>query len=245
MGVSDSGISGDRAFPETSWSVIVQARDPASPSYTRQLRRLVELYWRPVYCVVRHAWTKDHDDAKDLTQDFFATVIFDRALLKTFQPERGSFRALLRAALTSFMREVVRGAARQKRGGGAAPVALDTIEDTFQPVPGAESLSPEQLFDVAWNEAVMTEALRLLERRLRAEGNGQVYQVFRRYDVDGDSADLSYAQLGAELGLTGVQVKHALIEARAAFRQIVTDVVRGYVADADDLKAEIRALFGG
>jgi DNA-directed RNA polymerase specialized sigma24 family protein len=112
MGVSDDGISGGREFPPTSWSLILHARDPASPTYTRYLRRLVELYWRPIYCVVRHASRGSHEDAKDLTQEFFATVIFDRELLIKYVPERGSFRTLLRAALTSFMRDAARASAR-------------------------------------------------------------------------------------------------------------------------------------
>ncbi len=77
------------------------------------MRRLVELYWRPIYSVIRHAYSKSHDDAKDLTQEFFATVMLDRELVKRYAPERGSFRALLRTALTYFMRDVARGLARQ------------------------------------------------------------------------------------------------------------------------------------
>lgn len=246
MGVSDSGISGSREFPSTSWSVILNARDPESPDYARHLRRLVELYWRPVYCVVRHAWAKSHHDAKDLTQDFFATVVLDRALVQTYAPERGSFRALLRTALARFMRDAARGATRQKRGQGAAAVPLDGIgEAEIEPVPGAEAMTPDQIFDVAWNEAVMSEAVALLERRLAAEGKATAFAVFRRYDIDGDSAEMSYAEIGAAMGLTAAQVKHALLQARAAFREIVTDLVRGYVDDPADLAAELRALFGG
>src|SRR5262245_34630128 len=109
MGVSESGIHGNREFPSTSWSVIVHAQDASSPDYARHLRRLVELYWRPVYSVIRQSWSRSHDDAKDLTQDFFATVVLDRELVKTYAPERGSFRTLLRTAITRFMQDVVRG----------------------------------------------------------------------------------------------------------------------------------------
>jgi hypothetical protein len=40
------------------------------------------------------------------------------------------------------------------------------------------------------------------------------------------------------------QVKHALLLARAAFREIVTELVRGYVDDPADLATELRRLFG-
>jgi DNA-directed RNA polymerase specialized sigma24 family protein len=246
MGVTDKGIAGDREFPSTSWSVILQVRDPDSPDYARHLGRLVELYWRPVYGVIRHAWAKSHDDAKDLTQDFFATVVFQRDLLKTYAPERGTFRSLLRRALAHFMRDANRDSRRQKRGGGALPVSLERIgEDAIEAIPGADRLTPEQIFDLAWNETVMSEAVAILEKKLKSEGKAAAFEVFRRYDMEGDSVELSYEALGASLSMTAPQVKHALIHAREAFRAIVTDIVRGYVDDPADLENELRSLFGG
>lgn len=245
MGVSDTGIQGEREFPSTSWSAIRKAQDPGSPEYERHLRRLIELYWRPVYCVIRHGWTRGNDDAKDLTQEFFATVVLDRELVRSYVPERGSFRSLLRAAITSFMRNVARDAGRQKRGGGVSPLSLDAFGlDTLEALPDADKMSPEQIFDTTWNQVVMAEAVGLLARKLEAEGKAQAFEVFRRYDLEGDSADLSYAALGAKLGLSGPQVKHALQHARATFREIVTDIVRGYVDGPEDLAAELRSLFG-
>jgi len=58
MGVLHSGISGNREFPPTTPSVILHAGNPDSPEHARYLARLVELYWRPIYCVIRHAWAK-------------------------------------------------------------------------------------------------------------------------------------------------------------------------------------------
>lgn len=245
MTVSASGISGDREFPSTAWSVIIRARDPSSPDYLQNLGRLVELYWRPVYCAVRQGWGKNHDDAKDLTQEFFATVILDRGLLKSYARERGSFRTLLRATLFHFMRDIARSARRQKRGRGETALPLDTIgEEATAPVPGAEKMSPEQIFDLGWNQVVMSEALELLEKRLAAAGKTAAFEVFRRYDLEDQSSELSYADLGEALDLTAPQVKHALREARATFREIVTDLVRDYVDDPADLAAELRSLFG-
>jgi RNA polymerase sigma factor (sigma-70 family) len=243
MGISDGGIDGDREFPSTAWSVIVHARDAGAPDYAQQLGRLVELYWRPVYSVIRHGSGRSHDDAKDLTQDFFATVVFDRELLRVYAPERGSFRSLLRTALARFLHDVARGAGRQKRGSGKLPVSLDGISELAAD-PTVENLTPEQIFDSAWNQAVLTEAVARLEQRLRAGDRAAVFEVFRRYDVDGDSAEASYAEVGQEVGMTVPQVKHALREARAAFRELVTELVQGYVDDPANLTAELRSLFG-
>src|SRR5262245_45674038 len=225
MGVTDNGISGGREFPSTSWSVIARARDPGSADYLRHLQRLVEIYWRPVYCVVRHAWAKTHDDAKDLTQDFFATVVLDRALVSTYAPERGSFRALLRTALARFMHDVGRGHSRAKRGGGAIPVSLDQVGAQVME-PADASLTPDQVFDSAWNEAVLQEAMALLEQRLGQQGKAVAFEVFKRYELEGDG-DESYGDVAEALSLSEAQVKYDLRLARRAFREAVTDVVRG------------------
>src|SRR5262249_56789055 len=127
MRVTEGGIAGAKEFPATSWSVILHLQDPGSPDYGHHLERLVQMYWKPVYCVIRRAWSPSHEDAKDLAQEFFATVVFDRDLLRAFAPQRGSFRTLLRTALTRFMQEERRNSVRQKRGGGVRPVSIEEI----------------------------------------------------------------------------------------------------------------------
>lgn len=246
MGIDGTGISGDRDFPETAWSLIRHAKDPGSPEYARHLQRLVELYWRPVYFVIRYSWAKTDDDARDLAQEFFTTVIFDWELLRTYVPERGSFRGLMRAALTSFMRNTVRDAGRKKRGGGVPTLSLDDPHDNLSDaIPDAAALTPDQIFDVAWNQVVMGRAVAMLEKQLVNEGKAPAFAVFRRYDLEGDSATLSYGALGTEMGMSVPQIKHALGHARALFRDIVTEVVRGYVDGPEELAAELRSLFGG
>jgi RNA polymerase sigma factor (sigma-70 family) len=244
MAIDEQGITGNREFPSTVWSVIRKAQDPTSPEYARHIARLIELYWRPVYCVIRHAWARKDDDAKDLTQEFFATVILDWSLVSSYVPERGSFRGLLRSAIASFMRNSVRDASRQKRGGGVPPLSLDgDAAALVASIADAHALTPEQLFDVAWNRVVMSRAVALLERSLAEEGKATAFEAFRRYDLEGGSETLSYAEVAQALDLSVPQVKHALIQARARFRDIVTDIVRGYVDGPEELAAELRNLF--
>lgn len=244
MGIDETGISGNRDFPATSWSAIRNAQDPASPEYQRHLRRLVEIYWRPVYTVIRHGWKRSADDAKDLTQEFFAHVIVDRGLARTYEPDRGSFRALLRAAISSFMLSAARDAGRLKRGGGSDILSLDMLGDhVFDMASEMETLTPEEIFDRAWNQTVMAQAIQVLEKKLVADGKGPTFEAFRRYDLEPDDAT-SYADLAGRLGLSPAQVKHALTHARATLREIVTEIVRGYVDGPEDLAGELRRLLG-
>jgi hypothetical protein len=144
------------------------------------------------------------------------------------------------------MRNESRDAARIKRGRGAGNfLPFDELTIEPEPILDAAHMTAEQLFDLAWYDTVVGEALRLLEHRTRTEGRGAVFEVFRRYHMVGESAEKSYAEIGRELSFTAPQVKHALIEMRAAFRDAVIEVIRGYVEDPAELEVELRRLIGG
>lgn len=205
------------------------------------MRRLIEEYWRPVYWVVRHKWAKSDEDAKDLTQEFFASTLIERPLVRAFVRERGSFRAFLRAALTNFLRDVHKTARRQKRGGAAIVISFDAKQD-LRDLPDLATLSPEAAFDAAWRRLLLGRALGMLERRLEAEGKRVAFDVLRRYDLEG--ADVEYGDVARDTGLTVLQVKRALAYAREALREVVTDLVCGYVDSPATLAEELRHVFG-
>src|SRR5439155_1550970 len=101
-------------------------------------------------------------------QEFFATVVLDGALARSFAPERGSFRTFLRAALTNFMRNEARNTLREKRGGHIELVSADDVE--LENLEDAGQRTPEQAFDHLWNAMIMSRALLALQKRLEAEG---------------------------------------------------------------------------
>lgn len=230
-------------FPSTSWSALRQVRDRASPDYARQLERLAALYWKPVFCVIRHGWRRTDDDARDLTQDFFASNMLDGRLFETFVPDRGSFRAYLKGAVGHFMGKTVRAAETQKRGGGRVALSLDGEAPGLEElVADPDAATPESIFDAAWNSVVFARALAAAALRLRAEGNGEYYEAFRLYDLEPDEGAASYDDVATRLGWTPRKVKRALAAARAAFREALTDIVREYVDGPEELEQELRAL---
>jgi RNA polymerase sigma-70 factor (ECF subfamily) len=234
----------DSLFPATSWTAIRNAQDPSAPEYARNLERLIELYWRPVYWVIRRAWRRSAEEAADLTQEFFTRHVVARSLVRGVSPDRGSFRSLLRVAVRNFMLTAARDAARVKRGGDLEirmvdPGVLEELEAV-----DLEGASPEAMFDAAWNRTVLARGLELMRTRLLSDGRTTHLAVFQRYELDEDGARPSYADVGAALGLSVPQVKHALIETRVLYKEAVTDVVREYVDSPEDLEEELRSLFG-
>ena len=114
---------------------------------------------------------------------------------------------------------------------------LDQI-DLTRLVPDADALPPEELFDRAWRDVVLARAVQVVQQALKP----QVFDVFRRYDLEG--GDVSYETLARDLGLTADTVKNHLTRAREEFRQAVRSVVCATVADPRDLSSELRELFG-
>ena len=232
------GAAGE--FPTTRDSVVV----PSSTGRDPDLDRLIVLYWKPVYWLVRKSGTRGNEDAKDLTQEFFTRVVVEGSLAERYTPDKGSFRAYLKTAVRNFLRNEHRDDTRLKRGGAAGPLALQGVDlDLTDLLPDEQALPPEQLFDRAWRSVVLGRAVDRIRTELAAQGKSAVFEVFRRYDLEGGGA-LSYEDVGRELGLTPDTVKNHLTRAREDFRQAVRATVCGTVADARDLSAELRDLFG-
>jgi RNA polymerase sigma factor (sigma-70 family) len=234
----------DRRFPATSMALLKSARRAASPQQKEALERLVHLYWKPVYCCIRYGWKKSNEDSKDLTQAFFVRLL-DEETLEQFAPERGSFRAFLKAVLANFLRKEERSAATQKRGGDAVVVGLDISDvEAAGLVPDAGGLAPEEVFGLAWKRSVLQQAVERLERTLQDNDRRILMEVFRKYDLEPERPDLSYRQLADQLGLTESAVRRYLWKARQEFRKAVSEVIAETVDNEGDFTVEMKEFYG-
>ena len=98
---SDHSPASAREFQTTHWSVVLAARDTASPQAEAALAELCRTYWYPLYAFVRRKGHSPHD-AQDLTQAFFARLL-EKNYVAQADRERGRFRTYLLAALTHFL----------------------------------------------------------------------------------------------------------------------------------------------
>lgn len=227
-------------FATTHWTVVLNARDPASPEARAALGELCRTYWYPLYAYARgrgHAV----EDAQDLTQEFFSRVL-QKNYIGVADRKKGRFRWFLLTAFKGFLaNEFDRGRAA-KRGGGQAPVSLDAAmaEQQFALEPRVET-SPDKLFDRRW-------ALRLLEQaqeRLRAEytaaGKGERYRRMEDY-LPGDRTGRTYAQTGVALGMSESAVKVEVHRMKKRFADLLRDEIARTVASEREIDDELRHL---
>lgn len=231
--------SGPAEFPATSWSMVLAARDGVER--TRQLDRMFRRYWSPVYAYIRRAWNKPDPDARDLTQEFFVSLL-ERDFLDGVAQDKGRFRAYLRACLRHFLLDDRKRTAAGKRGGGRVHISIEGFEAPLD-VPAA---SPDEAFDREWAYALLRESIADLERVLREMDRADDWEVFRALDVD-PAPDVrpTYADVAAKRRCPEQEVKSKADYARKTLRRLVQARIRELTASDDDAASELRELFGG
>jgi len=219
-------------FPATQLSLL-EAASAGAALPNEALERVSALYWKPVYRFIRVKFRKNNEDAKDLTQSFFATAL-QRDLFARFDPAKASFRTYLRMAVERFAANEHAARNRQKRGGD--------IE--FEPVAeqAATTESPERIFEREWRRQLFTLALDELRAHCEACGKQLQFEIFEAYDLT-DCERPSYADLAARHGVAETSVTNYLAWARRMLRQLVTERLRGVTAGESDLRDEMRRLW--
>ncbi len=237
---------GGRSFPATNRSAVLGSGSDDPVHKARAFNRLVKAYWRPVYKHIRVRWQKSNEDAKDLTQGFFARA-FEKDVFAAFDPEKGRFRTYVRSCLDNFLTNTAVAQKAQKRGGGLAPLSLDFADAEEELAASAivvES-SAEDVFDREWARSLVHAATKTLAEELEERGRAVPYQVFVRYDLAGDTDERpTYAALAEELGIKSSDVSNYLNASRKRFREIVLDTLRELTASEEEFRLEATELLG-
>ena len=231
-----------RGFPATRNSALAAIRAGAPEERRRALSTLAGAYWRPVYGYLRLHWRKPHDEAADLTQDFFAHAL-EKDLLARFDPARARLRTFLRACIDRVAAEDGRAARRLKRGGGAASAVFDfeAARAAIEHGAGAAE-APDVLFEREWARGMFGAALERLRELCAREGKSQHFALLEQYDLGPDRP--SYADLAQKLGIATTDVTNRLAWARRKLREVLLDLLRECTGSESELREEARALLG-
>jgi RNA polymerase sigma factor (sigma-70 family) len=233
------------SFATTRWSLI---RPRLAPDSSREidpaLAHLCQIYWRPIFTFI---YRRGHsaEDAQDLTQDFFVTLL-EGKLLESADPDRGRFRSLLLRSLKNFLIDASMKRRRHKRGGRTEFVSWEKwMADAPAQLalsPGAIAAAPpEKLFDAGWAAAIAEEALRRLRLECESKGRRRVYEVLHKY-LTTERAEVSYDVLSPALGVPEASVKSLLYHFRARYRMLLREEVAKTVGSMGNVDEEIRYL---
>ncbi len=240
----DTSLGGSQGrFPATELGLFSRLRGGAEEEARQSLETLCRRYWKPVYRYVRIAWAKSNEDAKDLTQAFFAWLL-EGDSLKRYAPDRGSFRGFLKLLLSGFLGKQERALARLKRGGGVKILALDDESILKENLSDPQAADPEEAFDREWLRTLVRHAVDRVREHFAATGRSVQFRAYEEYELAPDAEPPRYSDVAARLGVAEDDVRFYL----SAVREAVTVELRAELMqttmDRDGLEEEWNALFG-
>ena len=228
-------------FVTTRWSVVLTAGHSDTAHALVALEKLCRTYWYPLYAYVRRRG-QSPEDAKDLTQEFFARLL-ERNWVGRADQQKGRFRSFLLSALNHFLADEWDKARAQKRGGGQTPVPLqfDTAETRYGHEP-VDNVTPEHTYERRWALTLLDEVLQRLRSEYEQEGRAEFFTALHPCLV-GDRTAQPYAELAVKLGVSEGTVKSAVHRLRQRYRELLRDEIAQTVAGPGEVDEELRHLF--
>jgi RNA polymerase sigma factor (sigma-70 family) len=245
---ADTRMGGTRhAFPPTRHSIVIAARSEDCSVRQQAFDELIAVYWKPVYKYIRIKWHASNEDAKDLTQEFFAAA-FEKSFFQPYDPKRSKFRTFVRTCVDGLVMNAAKAAGRIKRGGETQIVPLDfeTAELELHRDQASAKRNPDDFFDREWVRSLFELAVNDLRRESgNSEKRRVQFALFERYDLDppADGA-LTYQQLAAEYQMPVTQITNFLAAARGEFRRHVLDRLRSITGSDEEFRSEAHRLLG-
>ena len=236
---TNPGSRSENWFQTTHWSAVLQASDGDSPLAGAALTQLCQSYWPPLYAYVRRSG-HGPEDAKDLTQEFFARIL-EKQWLAQADPGRGRFRSFLLGAMNHFLANEWRRSQTAKRGGGKAIVSLDDTAEAVYEAETASNLTPEKLYERRWALSLFDRALGRLREQYVESGKPAVYEELKEF-LSSETNDGDYDRVSATLGMTTGAVSAAVHRMRQRYRELVREEIALTVTSPEDVEEEMRSL---
>jgi len=243
----DTDIGGaHQRFPVTNQSAIAAARSEDQVVRQRAFDTILNSYWKPTYKYIRLKWHANNEDAKDLTQGFFADA-FEKNHFAHYNARKASFQTFLRTCLDGFVANERKAGKRLKRGGDVNHFQFDFLsaeDEIAMQAMQANDLNPEDYFHREWVRWMFTMSVDTLRQRYEASGRQVHFQLFEAYDLNDDDTSVSYASLAETFALEPATVNSYLAATRRDFRRIVLDKLREITATDEEFRTEARSLLG-
>jgi RNA polymerase sigma factor (sigma-70 family) len=239
-----SAIGGDvdrgpGAFTTTHWSVVLEAQGD-SPAAQEALEKLCRTYWRPIYGFVRRKGVGP-EEAKDLTQGFFA-LLLERRDLNTVRQEKGRLRSYLLTSLKHFLTNEHNRAMAIKRGEGQRLIPLEDLRVRervgFDP---SETMAADQIYERRWALSVLDQALARLGDEYRAVGTSPLFDQLQKSLTNEPDRPLP-ADIAHQFGMTESAVRQASYRLRQRYRQVLREEIAHTVMLPGDIEDELRHL---
>lgn len=224
------------AFAVTQWSIVQRAGQSDSPEADAALDKLCQTYWQPLHAYILRRGV-DADEAKDLTQSFFESLISKRTLAAV-DPRKGKFRSFLLACLKNFLKNDWRNRHTDRKGRDFTFVPFDP---DFEPAPAVLN-EAEKHFEQQWAITLLNDVLARLESEYTAEGRADLYRDLKDA-LAGERTGVSYAEIAQRRDMTEAAVKMTVYRMRKRYGELLIAQISETVSTPEEVEDELRALF--
>ena len=235
---SRGSAAGRAGFPVTRWSVVAAVADGDTAVAGEALERLCGDYWYPLYAFARRSG-RSADDAKDLTQGFFA-VLLEQGWLGNADRRKGKLRTFLLTAFRRFMAKEWRRMQAEVRGGRVTIVSLEADAESRYAVVRAE-MRAEELYDRQWALTLMERTLVALESEYAQAGKPEDFAVLKD-TLMAERGGVDYAALAGPLAINEGAARVAVHRLRKRFRTLFRQEVERTLGEGEDTEEEMRYL---
>ena len=228
--------SGRDFFETTQWTLVLAAGGDNPAKRKEALATLCAAYWNPVHAYIRR---RGHgaEPAKDLTQEFFARLL-ENEWLTGLTKEGSKFRAFLLVAVKRFLAVEHEHHSAQKRGGGTAPISLQSGNLAEPPTQGE---TPEKAFDRKWALTVIERAIARLEAEAKASGRLSLFSQVSRF-LPAEPEQGGYEKVAQNLGMSRSAVAMTVHRLRLRLREQVRAEVAQTLSHPNLVEGEMREL---
>jgi len=234
------GETGPAAFATTQWDMVLSAGQDSTPDARAALEHLCRIYWYPLYVYLRRSGHSE-EDAEDLIQSFFATLL-EHDWLAIADPAKGRFRSFLLVCLKRFVSGEAEKARALKRGGQTKVVSLDDANAAERyALESTEGMAADVVYDRRWALTLLEQAWDRLREECQASGKLPLFDHLRATQ-DGGTDVPPYEVLAPSLNMTEAALKSAMFRLRARFRELLRHEVAQTVSEPKDVDAESRYL---
>lgn len=241
MKASHMNASSTHNFGQTQWTQLIHpAQDRSNKDYIRLSNQLCEDYQPLVYGYIRKTG-RSHEDAQDLTQEFFIRAFGENDLIGKADKAKGRFRTFVIACVKNLLRDTHKSETRQKRDFRNL-IHFDSLSVVERlTAESGNSLTPDQYFEYTLALEVFRRIEAEFEIHLHNDGKLELFKCLRPWVYNRKEAP-SYAELSAQLGISSNTLVSSTHRMKKLFRVIRDQHFERIVANPDDIPNEIRAF---
>lgn len=234
----------NEAFLTTCWIDIRKAKSEDEAGRKRIIDNFLGMYWKPVYCYLRHKGF-DNETAKDLTQGFFQEVVLGRDLIQKADESKGRFRTFLLTALGNYVSNVHRKETTQKRQPKGRFIRFEDFGEAEKSMMPTAS-TPDEVFHYTWACNLLDEVLGKVSEQCCDDGRKLYWQVFELRilkPILDDTEAPSLTEICTKYGIESTsKASNMIVTVKRRFGVVLKECLGRHVESESEVENEFNEL---